>query len=52
MNRKIKTQTKKDSLTQNNKTDRTVTKKEANKSNNKMMHKMMVNQMKMNDNLY
>jgi hypothetical protein len=51
MNRKIKIQTKKVSLTQEHKTDRMETKKVVNRSNNKKMHKMMGNQMKTNDNL-
>ena len=44
---------KKDLEKRKHKMDRMVTKKEANKNINKtMMHKMMDNQMKINDNLY
>ena len=47
-----KTKTKKKALEKRkHKTDRMV-KKEANKNNKMMMHKMMDNQMKINDNLY
>ena len=48
-----KTKTKKKALEKRkHKMDRMVTKKEANKNNKTMMHKMMDNQMKINDNLY
>ena len=43
---------KKDLEKRKHKMDRMVTKKEANKNNKTMMHKMMDNQMKINDNLY